>query len=103
VFRHARHGQRVQRLQQQRADTTDQHGGEIRVHHPGHPVGPEVGLGRVHRHLHGRAPESDRPAQVRREIHPRRCSEPVKEAQGNGGHRTTQGGRAHNRVLGTHG
>jgi hypothetical protein len=82
VLRHAGHGQRVQGLQQQRADAADQHGGQIGVHHPGHPVGREIRLVRVRGHPHGGPPEPDRPAQLRARSTRAGRGQAVEEAQG---------------------
>ena len=44
VLGHPRHGQRMQRLEQQCADAADQHDGQVGVDPPGHAAGREVGL-----------------------------------------------------------
>ena len=58
------------------------------------PSGREIGLGRVHRHPHGWPPEPDGTAQLPGEVDPRRCAEPLEEAQGDGGHGAPEDGCA---------
>jgi hypothetical protein len=99
---HPGHGQRVQGLQQERTDAPDQHGGEIGMHHPGHPIGWEVGLGGINRHRYGCLAEPDGPAHTLGQIDPGRRGQIRQDAPRNVGHGSTQGGGIHDRVEGGH-
>ena len=92
VLRDARHRQGMEHLEQQCAEAADQHGGEIGMDQPGHPIGWQVGLGRIRADGHRRRTEADGPPDGVGQIGTCRSSQIVEEAQGGARHHSTEGG-----------
>ena len=103
VLRHPGHGERVQRLEQQRADAADQHGGQIGVDPAGHAAGREVGLAGVEGDRGRVVPDADGAPHVARHVAAGRRGQAADEAQRDSGDGAAQRGSALHRVQRRHG
>ncbi len=90
VLRHAGHGERMERLQQQGAEPTDEHGGQVGVDRPRHAVRWHVGLLWIIGDPRWFLPHPDGAPYGARDVAPGRRGQASDEAQWETGERAAQ-------------